>query len=97
MRRKPRPYGQPGYLRVDSVHHGDQEGLKGLYHINLVDEVTQFQFVGPVERIAERLLIPVLKALIGESPFPIRAFHADNESEHINYKVAEMLEQLQDT
>ena len=50
-RRRPQPFGQPGYLRVDSVHQGDLDGIKGLYHLNLVDEVTQFQFVGSVERI----------------------------------------------
>lgn len=42
-RRKPAPDGQPGYLRVDSVHQGDLDGVKGLYLINAVDEVTQFQ------------------------------------------------------
>lgn len=41
-RRKPAPDGRPGYLRVDSVHQGDQDGLKGVYLINAVDEVTQF-------------------------------------------------------
>lgn len=97
VRRKPRPDGQPGYLRVDSVHQGDLDGTKGLYHINLVDEVTQFQFVGSVERIAERFLVPVLEALIGEFPFPIRGFHVDNGSEYINYQVAAMLEKLQIT
>ena len=48
-RRRPQPFGQPGYVRVDSVHQGDLDGIKGLYHLNLVDEVTQFQFVGSVE------------------------------------------------
>jgi hypothetical protein len=40
-RRKPDPQGRPGYLRVDTVHQGDRDGMKGLYHINAVDEVTQ--------------------------------------------------------
>ena len=35
-RRRPQPFGQPGYLRVDSVHQGDLDGIKGLYHLNLV-------------------------------------------------------------
>ena len=52
-----RPFGQPGYLRVDSVHQGDLDGIKGLYHLNLVDEVTQFQFVGSVERIDTLCLV----------------------------------------
>ena len=45
VRRKPRPDGKPGYIRVDTVHQGDLDGTKGLYHINAVDEVTQFEAV----------------------------------------------------
>jgi len=40
-RRKPQPYGRPGFLRVDSVHQGDLDKDKGVYHIHFVDEVTQ--------------------------------------------------------
>ena len=40
-RRRPDPRGEPGYLRVDTVHQGDCEGEKGVYHINAVDTVTQ--------------------------------------------------------
>lgn len=93
-RRKPRPEGEPGFLRVDSVHQGDLDGAKGLYHINLVDEVTQFQFVASVERISERYLAPVLEGLIGAFPFVINAFHADNGSEYINHRVAGLLDKL---
>jgi transposase InsO family protein len=93
-RRKPRPEGRPGFLRVDSVHQGDMDGTKGLYHINLVDEVTQFQFVGSVERISERFLLPVLETLIEAFPFLILGFHADNGSEYINKRVAALLEKL---
>ena len=28
-RRKPMPEGRPGFLRVDTVHQGDQDGVKG--------------------------------------------------------------------
>lgn len=93
-RRKPTPGGRPGYLRVDSVHQGDQDGIKGLYLINLVDEVTQFQFVGAVERISERFLLPVLEQLLADFPFLILGFHADNGSEYINHRVARLLEKL---
>jgi len=93
-RRKPRPEGRPGFLRVDSVHQGDLNGIKGLYHINLVDEVTQFQFVGSLERISERFLVPVLEALIEAFPFTVLGFHADNGSEYINRKVARLLSKL---
>jgi hypothetical protein len=43
-RRMPHPNGQPGFIRIDSVHQGDQDGVKGVYHINAVDEVTQFGY-----------------------------------------------------
>jgi len=94
-RRKPRPDGRPGFLRVDSVHQGDLDGIKGLYHLNLVDEVTQFQFVGSVERISERYLLPVLEALLEAFPFTVQGFHADNGSEYINRRVAGLLTKLQ--
>ncbi|AGA88938.1 integrase family protein [Thioflavicoccus mobilis 8321] len=93
-RRKPRPEGRPGFLRVDSVHQGDLDGIKGLYHINLVDEVTQFQFLGSLERIAEHFLLPLLEALIEAFPFAVLGFHADNGSEYINKRVAALLEKL---
>ena len=68
-RRKPRPRGSPGYLRIDTVHQGDQDGQKGVYHINAVDEVTQWEIVGCVETISERHLLPVLEAMLHQFPF----------------------------
>ena len=32
-RRRPQPFGQPGWVRVDTVHQGDLDGIKGLYHV----------------------------------------------------------------
>ncbi len=93
-RRKPVPNGSPGYLRVDSVHQGDREGEKGVYHINLVDEATQFEFVGAVEHISESYLLPMLVKLIELFPFRIIEIHSDNGSEYINRLVAELLEKL---
>jgi len=93
-RRKPRPEGRPGYIRVDTVHQGDWDGTKGVYHVNAVDEVTQFEGVASVERISERYLIPVLESLIDSFPFIIRGFHADNGSEYINKRVAGLLNKL---
>jgi hypothetical protein len=93
-RRKPCPEGRPGFVRVDSVHQGDLDGIKGLYHLNLVDEVTQFQFVGSVERISENFLLPVLETLIERFPFPVQGFHADNGSEYINHRVCALLNKL---
>ena len=93
-RRKPTPDGRPGYLRVDSVHQGDLDGVKGVYLINAVDEVTQFQAVFAVERISEAYLLPVLAAMMDAFPFVIRGFHSDNGSEYINRQVAALLEKL---
>ena len=93
-RRRPEPRGRPGFVRVDTVHQGDHDGVKGVYHINVVDEVTQFQHVGTVAAISEAFLIPVLKALIEAFPFAVEGFHADNGSEYINHQVAALLEKL---
>lgn len=93
-RRKPQPQGQPGYLRVDTVHQGDQDGNKGLYHINAVDEVTQWEIVAATPHISEIWLLPVLEALLQQFPFVIRGFHSDNGSEFINYTVARLLGKL---
>lgn len=93
-RRKPDPQGKPGYLRVDTVHQGDLDGKKGVYHINAVDEVSQFEVVCSVEKISEGYLIPVLELLIAQFPFVIVSFHTDNGSEYINKTVAGLLNKL---
>ena len=94
VRRRPRPDGRPGFLRVDTVHLGDLEGRKGAYVINIVDEVTQFQHLGAVRRITQQFMVPVLKDLISAFPFTVQAFHADNGSEYINREVADLLSRL---
>lgn len=93
-RKKPQPNGKPGYIRVDTVHQGDLEKTKGVYHINAVDEVTQFEIVVSVERISEAYLIPVLTFLLEAFPFVILGFHTDNGSEYINKDVAALLNKL---
>jgi len=93
-RRRPDPQGRPGFLRVDTVHQGDLEGIKGVYHINAVDEVTQWQVVGATAHISEAWLIPVLEAMLRQFPFQIIGFHSDNGSEFINHTVAELLNKL---
>ena len=93
-RRKPDPGGEPGYLRVDSVHQGDSDKEKGVYHINLVDEITQWEIVGAVEKISERYLEKLLEDLIDQFPFVIRGFHSDNGGEFINKVVAKLLNKL---
>jgi hypothetical protein len=93
-RRKPRPQGRPGYLRIDTVHQGDRDGNKGLYHINAVDEVTQWEIVAATPQISEHWLIPLLEQMLEQFPFAIRGFHSDNGSEFINYTVARLLDKL---
>ena len=93
-RRKPNPDGRPGYLRVDSVHQGDFDGVKGVYLINAVDEITQYEFVGAVAHISELFLLPLLTSLLEFFPFVIRGFHSDNGSEYVNHLVAKMLNKL---
>jgi len=93
-RRKPNPNGKPGYIRIDTVHQGDQDKQKGVYHINAVDEVTQFQVILSVEKISENYLIPVLEELLESFPFAIINFHSDNGSEYVNRMVARLLNKL---
>jgi transposase InsO family protein len=97
-RRKPQPCGQPGYLRVDTVHQGDRPGggpgAKGVYHINAVDQVTQWQIVSATPAISETCLLPVLEAMLRQFPFRIRGFHSDNGSEFINQTVSKLLNKL---
>lgn len=93
-RRRPDPQGQPGYLRVDTVHQGDLDGAKGVYHINAVDEVTQWQVVACAPRISEAWLQPVLEAMLRQFPFQVRGFHSDNGSEFVNATVAQLLSKL---
>jgi hypothetical protein len=93
-RRRPDPQGKPGFLRVDTVHQGDWDGAKGVYHINAVDTVTQWQVVGCASKISEQFLLPVLEAILHQFPFWILGFHSDNGSEYINHVVKELLEKL---
>lgn len=93
-RRKPQPNGQPGYIRIDTVHQGDLDGKKGVYHINAVDEATQWEVVVDVEKISENHLIPALKLMLANFPFEVISFHSDNGSEYINKAVAKLLNKL---
>lgn len=93
-RRRPEPEGKPGYLRVDTVHQGQQDGKPGVYHLNAVDTVTQWEVVGCVSTICERDLIPVLEAMLHQFPFRIVGFHCDNGSEFLNKKVVQLLNKL---
>ena len=91
---KPRPNGIPGFFRVDTVHQGDQDNAKGVYFINVVDEVLQFEFVFCVPSICEKYMKGVLEDLYIFCPYKIVNFHSDNGSEFINKVVANMLNRL---
>ena len=101
-RQAPAPQGLPGYIRIDTVHQGlpptrsggDQDGLKGVYHINAVDIVTQWELVASGEQISEAYLLPVIALLLDGFPFAIRGFHSDSGSEYVNHKTAALLEKL---
>lgn len=93
-RRKPNPQSQPGFIRVDTVHQGDLDKEKGVYHINCVDEVSQWEIVGCVEKISEAYLETLLIDLLDQFPFRILGFHSDNGSEYINKFVARLLNKL---
>jgi hypothetical protein len=87
-RRCPDPGGQPGYLRVDTVPRGDTQNARGVFHINAVDEVTQWEIAAAVPRISESYLEPVLTAVLAQFPSVIHRFYSDNGSEFINHERA---------
>jgi len=93
-RRRPDPMGQPGYLRVDTVHQGDTENAKRVDRIHAVDESTQWEIAASVERISEAYLEPVLVTLLAQFLFVVHGFHSDNGSEFINQTVAKLLNKL---
>lgn len=94
IRKAPAPQGIPGYIRIDTVHQGDHDGIKGVYHINAVDIVTQWEVVAAVERISEAYLLPVIALMLDSFPFTILGFHSDGGSEYINHDTAKLLNKL---
>lgn len=93
-RMRPQTGGKPGYIRVDTVHQGDLGKVKGVYYINLVDEVTQWEVVACISDISEMCLEPVLDFCLRLFPFHILGFHSDNGGEYINYTVASLLSKI---
>lgn len=84
----PEAHGRPGSIRVDTVHQRD------IYHINSVDEITQWEVVVSVPEITERFLRPALIALLNQYPFVIFNFHSDRGSEYLNYVTTRLLHKL---
>src|SRR3989338_8255271 len=94
IRKRPEPNGKPWYIRADTVHQGDFEGVKGVYHINLVDEVTQWELLICVDSIGENSMAYVLEETLRFFPFVILGFHSDNGGENINGSVSTVLQKL---
>lgn len=88
MTMPPENFGRPGSIRIDSVSQKD------VYHINSVDEVTQWEIVICVAQISESCMLPALEDLFSQYPFFIFNFHSDRGGETINYQVADFLERL---
>jgi hypothetical protein len=93
-RARPDSGGMPGHIRIDTVHQGDSKREKGVYHINAVDEVTQWEIVASVDKISEHHLVPILENMLAGFPFVIQGFHSDNGTEFINKTVAKLLNKL---
>jgi len=88
MTQKPQNHGKPGSIRVDSVSHKD------VYHINSVDEITQWEIVFCVPQLSESCMKIALEEILSEYPFVIFNFHSDRGHETINYVVADLLQRL---
>ena len=85
---KPENNDIPGSIRVDSVHQRD------VFHINAVDEITQWEVVVCVPRLTRKYLKGALKLLLDQFPFKVFNFHSDRGSEFINETVARILNEL---
>jgi len=94
VRKAPAPEDRAGFVRIDTVHQGDHDGIKGVYHITCVDAVSQWQVQACVQGISEAFLLPALALIVEQFPFVVQGFHSDNGSEYINHQVARLLEKL---
>lgn len=101
-RRAPQPDGRPGFLRIDSVHQGDLrdlwdcETIKGVYYLNGVDAVTQWEAVVAVPALTRRFVQPALRLMLEQMfPFGILGLHADNGSEFVNHATERLLRELE--
>ena len=94
--RRLQPSDAPGRLRVVSVRRSPRAGREGLYHLHLVDEVTQFQLFGSVEHLRASCLAPVLDSVRKTFPFNLQDFHGGDGGASINHDVAALLGSLPD-
>ena len=86
--RPPENFGHSGSIRIDSVSQKD------VYHINSVDEITQWEVVFCVPQLSESCMLPALMEIFEQYPFEIFNFHSDRGHETINYLVADLLQRL---
>lgn len=86
--RPPENFGRPGSIRIDSVSQKD------IFHINSVDEITQWEIVFCVPQLSESCMLPALTEIFDQYPFHIFNFHSDRGKETINYLVSELLQRL---
>ena len=84
----PENFGRPGSVRIDSVSQKD------VYHINSIDEITQWEIVFCVPQLSESCMLPALQEIFDQYPFRLFNFHSDRGHETINYLVANMLQKL---
>ena len=85
VRKATAPDCKAGFVRIDTVHQGDLDGVKGVYHITCVDAVSQWQVQACVQSISEAFLLPELTLILDQFPFVVQGFHSDNGSEYINH------------
>ncbi len=84
----PENFGRPGSIRIDSVSQKD------VYHINSIDEITQWEIVFCIPQLSESCMLPALQEIFDQYPFHLFNFHSDRGHETINYLVANMLQKL---
>jgi len=84
----PQNFGRPGSIRIDSVSQKD------VYHINSVDEITQWEVTFCIPQLSEACMLPALLEIFDQYPFSLFNFHSDRGHETINYLVAELLQRL---
>jgi transposase InsO family protein len=79
--KKPDPQGRPGYVRIDTVHQD------GVYHLNAVDEVTQWEVIVCVPTITDECMEEALTLILDQFPFLVHNLHSDRGSEYLNHLV----------
>lgn len=63
--------------------------VKGVFYLNVVDEVTQWESVMAVPALTRQFVQPLLRLVLSQTfPFGILGLHADNGSEFINHATA---------